>query len=513
MSVLTVTNLSHAFIDKTLYEDASFKVERQDHMGIVGQNGVGKSTLIKIITGEILPDAGNIVWQKNANIGYLDQYANLQAGTTIHDFLETAFADLFEAEQKMNQLYEDYSQNFNDDLLEKAGRLQTKLEESGFYEIETDITTVASGLGLDDIGLDRDVSELSGGQRSKVILTKLLLQNPDVLLLDEPTNYLDTKHIDWLIDYLNDFNGAFIVISHDDAFLERVTNCILDIEFGKITRYTGDLQSAFKQKDENALAYRRAYAKQQEQIEKSKAYIRKFKAGSRSKSARSREKQLAHLDVLKKPDHLVKPQIDFFYKVTESRILLSTDQLFFGYEQALNKQALDFSVAHDEKVLISGYNGIGKSTLLKTILNQIPAISGDIEISPTVKIAYYNQSLNWPHKLATPLQYLQDIYPLEKPKVLRQTLAKTGLTAQQVLSPLVDLSGGEQAKVKLAEVMLTPANLLILDEPTNHLDDATKTALSKGIQEFPGAVLFVTHEANFYDDTWIDKNINIEKLQ
>lgn len=513
MSVLTVTNLSHSFIDKTLYEDANFKVEKQDHMGIVGQNGVGKSTLIKILTGEILPDEGKITWQKNTSIGYLDQYANLTAGTTIHDFLETAFADLFETEQKMNQLYEEYSQNLDNDLLEKAGRLQTKLEESGFYEIETDITTVSSGLGLNDIGLEHDVAELSGGQRSKVILTKLLLQNPDVLLLDEPTNYLDTKHIDWLIDYLKDFTGAFLVISHDDDFLERVTNCILDIEFGQITRYTGDLKSAFRQKDENAMAYRRAYVKQQEQIEKSKAYIRKFKAGSRSKSARSREKQLAHMDVLKKPDHLSNPRIDFLYKVTESRILLTTDNLFFGYEQALNKKALDFSVARDEKVLVSGYNGIGKSTLLKTILGQIPAISGEIDTAPTMQIAYYNQSLSWPNKFATPLQYLQDAYPLEKPKILRQILAKTGLTAQQVMSPLGDLSGGEQAKVKLAEVMLTPANLLILDEPTNHLDDATKTALSKGIQEFPGAVLFVTHEASFYDDSWIDKKIDIEKLQ
>ncbi|GEL13826.1 hypothetical protein FC15_GL001086 [Lapidilactobacillus concavus DSM 17758] len=513
MSILTVTNLSHAFVDKTLYEDANFKIEQQDHMGIVGQNGVGKSTLIKILTGKLLPDEGKVVWQKNTDVGYLDQYANLTPGMTIHDFLETAYADLFDIETKMNHLYEDYATNLDDDLLEKAGKMQTLLEESGFYEIETEILRVSSGLGLDDIGLDHDVSQLSGGQRSKVILTKLLLQQPNMLVLDEPTNYLDTKHIDWLVDYLNDFAGAFLVISHDYDFLERITNCILDIEFGKITRYTGDLKTAFRQKEADALAYRRAYSKQQEQIAKSKAYIRRFKAGTRAKSAKSREKQLEHLDVLKKPDHLSQSSIQFRYQPTESRMLITTTDLYFGYDHALNKLPLDISIAGNEKILVSGYNGIGKSTFLKTILGMLPKIDGEIDYSPTLKIAYYDQSLKWPHKLETPLQYMQNAFELEKPKVLRQYLAKTGLTSQQVLSPLVDLSGGEQAKVKLAEVMTKPANLLILDEPTNHLDDSTKAALNEGIQNFEGAVLLVTHETNFYDESWLDKVIDIEKLQ
>ncbi|MFD1465600.1 ABC-F family ATP-binding cassette domain-containing protein [Lapidilactobacillus mulanensis] len=513
MSILTVTNLSHSFADKTLYENANFKIERQDHMGIVGQNGVGKSTLIKILTGELLPDEGKVVWQKNTEVGYLDQYANLVAGMTIFQFLQTAFSDLFDIEAKMNHLYEEYATNMDDDLLEKAGRMQTHLEESGFYDLDTEIVRVASGLGLDDIGLDHDVSQLSGGQRSKVILTKLLLQKPDMLVLDEPTNYLDTKHIDWLVGYLVDFPGAFLVISHDYEFLERITNSILDIEFGQITRYTGDLKTAFRQKEADAQSYRRAYSKQQEQIAKSKAYIRRFKAGTRAKSAKSREKQLSHLDVLKKPDHLSEPTIQFRYQPTDSRMLLTTQDLYFGYDQALNKLPLDISIAGDEKILVSGYNGIGKSTFLKTILGILPKIGGDIDFSPSLKIAYYDQSLRWPHKLETPLQYMQNAYELEKPKVLRQYLAKTGLTAQQVLSPLVDLSGGEQAKVKLAEVMMKPANLLILDEPTNHLDDLTKDALNKGIQSFEGAVLLVTHETNFYDESWLDKVIDIEKLQ
>ncbi|MCH4056845.1 ABC-F family ATP-binding cassette domain-containing protein [Lapidilactobacillus gannanensis] len=513
MSLLTVTDLNHTFVDKTLYDHANFKVEKGDHLGIVGQNGVGKSTLIKILTGDILPDSGKITWQKGLQIGYLDQYAHMTKGLTIREFLRTAFEQMFALEQKMNQIYENYSQTLDDDDLAKAGQIQTRLEEAGFYDVETRIETVATGLGITDMGLETDVTELSGGQRSRIILAKLLLQQPDIMLLDEPTNYLDTKHIDWLTDFLQNFSGAYLVISHDYQFLEKITNCILDIEFGQITRYTGDLQSAFKQKEANALAYRRAYTKQQEQIAKSEAYIRKFKAGSRSKSARSREKQLSHMDVLKTPDRLAQPVINFAYEPTASRILITTTDLVIGYDQPLNKKLLEFSVANEQKIVIAGYNGVGKSTLLKTLLGELPSLSGEIEKAPTLKIAYYSQSLQWPHKLATPLQYLQDLYPLEKPKILRQALARTGLTAQQAMSPINELSGGEQSKIKLAQLMLTPANLLILDEPTNHLDDATKAALRLGIQKFPGAALLVTHEMDFYDDSWIDKVINIEDYQ
>lgn len=513
MSLLTVTHLTHTFVDKTLYDDANFKVEKGDHLGIVGQNGVGKSTLIKILTGEVLPDDGKVVWQKGLQIGYLDQYAHMSKGLSIRQFLRTAFAKAFALEKKMNQLYADYSTTMSDEDLAKAGQIQTRLEETGFYDIETQIETVATGLGISDMGLDKDVTELSGGQRSRIILAKLLLQQPDVMLLDEPTNYLDTKHIDWLTAFLQDFPGAYLVISHDYKFLEGITNCILDIEFGQITRYTGDLQTAFRQKEADALTYQRAYVKQQETIAKAEAYIRKFKAGTRARSAKSREKQLVHMDVLKTPDHNAQPVIRFAYAPTASRILITTTDLTIGYDKPLNKTPLEFSVANAQKIVIAGYNGVGKSTLLKTLLGELPSLSGEIEKAPTLKIAYYSQNLDWPHKLATPLQYMQDLYPLEKPKVLRQTLARTGLTAQQALSPIDDLSGGEQSKIKLAQLMMEPANLLILDEPTNHLDDATKAALRLGIQQFDGAALLVTHEMDFYDDSWIDKVINIEDYQ
>ncbi len=241
MSVLTVTGLSQRFLDKQLYQDASFQVNEADHLGVVGQNGVGKSTLIKILTGSLEPDAGTIVWKKHLNVGYLDQYVNLKPGQTIMEFLRTAFASLYAKEAKMNEIYADYAADPDDELLEKAGTLQQELEANELYDLDTKIETVATGLGLDAIGLDHPVDALSGGQRSKIILAKLLLEKPDMLLLDEPTNYLDVSHVEWLTGWLQEFEGAFIVISHDFDFLEQVTNAILDIEFGTITKYTGSL--------------------------------------------------------------------------------------------------------------------------------------------------------------------------------------------------------------------------------------------------------------------------------
>jgi ATPase subunit of ABC transporter with duplicated ATPase domains len=229
MSLLSVEHLSHGFADKELYEDASFELNKEDHMGIVGQNGAGKSTLIKILTGETLPDKGRIVWQNKVTYGYLDQYADIPQNDTLYEFLTTAYADLFKQRDLMEKYYAEYAENLDDKLLEKAGRIQENLDANNFYEIDTEINRVMTGLGLDDIGKDHIVSEMSGGQRSKIILAKLLLQDPDVLILDEPTNYLDTAHINWLADYLNGFEGAFMVVSHDYEFLQKVTNCICDV--------------------------------------------------------------------------------------------------------------------------------------------------------------------------------------------------------------------------------------------------------------------------------------------
>lgn len=512
MSLLSVQNLSQSFIDKTLYEDASFVLNKEDHMGVIGQNGVGKSTLIKILTGEIIPDDGQVKWQRKINVGYLDQYAKLQPGVTIRGFLQTAFSSLYQKEQELNQLYARYADNGDSNLLDKAGKLQTYLEENNFYKIDTEIERVASGLGLAELGFDHDVAKLSGGQRSKIILAKLLLQNPDVLVLDEPTNYLDVSHINWLVDYLNDFEGAFIVVSHDYDFLGQIANCVIDIDFGTITRYTGTLKQALKQKQANRETYLKAYANQQRKIAKTEAYIRKNKAGTRAKSAKSREKQLARMDILTPPKNNRKAKFEFPYVATASNLLLQTQDLVIGYDHALIKSAFNFSVGGDEKVAVTGFNGIGKTTLLKTLLGQIKPIYGNFELSVTAKMAYFQQDLVWPNKNMTPLQFLQEEFERKKPRELRQALARMGLTAQQAMSPLKELSGGEQEKVKLAKMQFEPANLLFLDEPTNHLDNDTKDALRRAITSFPGGVIIVSHERDFFRGNWVDKTIDLEKL-
>ncbi|UZX31236.1 ABC-F family ATP-binding cassette domain-containing protein [Lactobacillus helsingborgensis] len=512
MSLLTVKNLGQGFEDKTLYENSSFLLNKEDHMGVTGQNGVGKSTLIKILTGEILPDEGQVKWQNKVTVGYLDQYAKLKQGVTIRQFLRTAFAQLYHKEKELNALYEKYAVTGDDSLLEKAGKVQTFLEENDFYGIDTEIERVASGLGLAELGYDHDVSELSGGQRSKIILAKLLLQKPEVLLLDEPTNYLDVSHIDWLVDYLNDFTGAFIVVSHDYDFLGRIANCIIDIDLGTITRYTGSLKQAMRQKEANRETYMKAYSNQQRKIAKTEAYIRKNKAGTRSKSAKSRARQLAKMEVLTPPKGNHKPHFTFPYVATAANLLLQTQDLVIGYDHALVKEAFNFSVGGNEKVAITGFNGIGKTTLLKTLLDQIDPIFGTFKLSETAKIAYFKQDLTWPNNNMTPLQYLQENFNRIKPKELRGALARLGVSAQQAMSPLKKLSGGEQEKVKLAKMQFEPANLLFLDEPTNHLDRDAKDALRQAIVKFPGGVIIVSHERDFFQGNWIDKTIDIETM-
>lgn len=362
------------------------------------------------------------------------------------------------------------------------------------------------------MGMDHPVEALSGGQRSKLILAKLLLEKPDMLLLDEPTNYLDVSHIAWLTDWLQNFEGAFIVISHDFDFLENVTNAVLDIEFGQITKYTGTLKQAMRQKEADHETYLKAFAKQQETIKKTEAFIRKFKAGTRATMAKSREKQLARMDKLTPPGTRSKAHLAFPYAPVNRQILVDVNDLVVGYDKPL-LQPMNFSVAKDQIIAFEGFNGVGKSTLLKTLLGLLPAISGNVEIADNVVFGYYEQELHWDQPKQSPVQYLEQRFPALTQKTVRQVLSRTALTSEEANNPLTMLSGGEQAKVKLADLMLQTTNILVMDEPTNHLDDDTKNALREGLQQYPGAVLLVSHEAGFYDSSWVDTVVNVEQLQ
>ncbi len=506
--MLKLVHITQQFADKILYENLNLQINTGEHVGLIGQNGAGKSTLIKIITGELLPDEGRVEISKNSQIGYLDQYVRMDETITIYEFLKTAFQSELDKEATISDLYVKYSEELDDSLLEKAGKLQIELDQSEFYQMDTLIAEMAKGLGIDVLGLDSQVKNLSGGQRSKVILAKLLLEKPDVLVLDEPTNHLDDQHVTWLIEFLQNFAGTFLVVSHDQVFLDAITTHIADIEFGKLTKYTGNLKKALKQKEANKETYLRQYAAQKKQIEKTESYIRKYKAGSRSTMAKSREKQLAKVERLTPPSQVAKAHFQFPYQEIVSTLAITTDQLVIGYGHPLLKP-IDLTIRYGEKIAIHGFNGIGKSTLLKTLIGDIPALSGNFSYPANTKINYFEQELQWQSPLETPLQYLGNLFPDASNKELRQHLSRAGLVNQLAQEPLKSLSGGEQSKVKLAQMTMTPGNFLILDEPTNHIDQETKESLQESLGNYLGTVIVVSHEQEFYEP-FVERVIEIE---
>lgn len=509
MSLFEVSGLSHTFGEKPLYLDASFSIIKGEHLGVVGQNGTGKSTLIKILTGEIIPDAGQLKWQPRIKVGALGQYAEVDGAYTITQYLQTAFADLYAAQGLLDGLYQSFAENGDESLLAKAAACQEQLDASGFYSIDSEISRIIFGLGLDALGVDTPMQNLSGGQRAKVILAQLLLAKADLLLLDEPTNFLDKEHIGWLAGYLAAFSGAYVVVSHDFDFLERIATSICDIEFTSIRKYHGKYSDFLKQKGQLREDYIRQFNAQQKKIEKTEEYIRKNKAGVNSKMARGRQKQLDRLEKIAPPSFTSKPTIHIEALELTAQTVLTTARLEVGYYYALLPQ-LDFTVAGGQKVVITGFNGIGKSTLLKTLIGALPPVSGSFRFAESVRTGYYEQDLHWQDGNATPMRIISEAYPRLHEKQIRKHLSLCGVKADSALQPVCTLSGGEQSKVKLCRLLLSPYNFLILDEPTNHLDADTKEALQNALIHFSGSVLLVSHEESFYRG-WADKVFSIEE--
>lgn len=510
MSLLDITELSHSFGDNLLFKNTELSLNKGEHIGIVGQNGTGKSTLIKICTEQIIPDAGRVVWQPNVTVGYLDQYAQIDKETTIKSFLKSAFVHLYEAEEKMNALYSRAADG-EADVLELAAQYQEELELHDFYLIDTRIEQVAAGLGLLSIGLGRSIEQISGGQRAKVILAKLLLEKPDVLLLDEPTNFLDKEHVTWLAGYLSGLDNAFMVISHDYGFLEKIANRICDIDNDKITKYYGTYSEFLRKKALLREDYVRQYSAQQKEIKKTEEFIRKNIAGIKSKMARGRQKQLDRMDKMEALEQKeIKPFFHFASLPSTATEHLTLKHLSIGYYYPILSD-LNFSIRGGQKVVITGFNGIGKSTLLKTLMKQVPALHGDFSFSEQVSPGYFEQDLMWEDGTQSPIRIVSDVYPSLATKEVRQQLARCGISSKHALQPIGTLSGGEQAKVKMCLLTVKPCNFLILDEPTNHLDIQAKESLQSALAEFPGTVLLVSHEEAFYRN-WVQRIINIENI-
>ena len=392
MSILNVEHLTHGFGDRAIFEDVSFRLLKGEHIGLIGANGEGKSTFMSIVTGRLMPDEGKVEWAKNVRAGYLDQHAVLEEGMTIGDVLRSAFSWLFEMETEMNQMFEQMAEAIPEEmerLLEETGTYQELLDQHDFYMIDAKVDEVARALGLLDLGLNRDVTDLSGGQRTKVLLAKLLLEKPDILLLDEPTNYLDEEHIAWLKRYLLDYENAFILISHDIPFLNEVVNIIYHMENQELNRYVGDyehFQEVYAMKKAQLEA---AYRRQQQEISELKDFVARNKARVSTRNmAMSRQKKLDKMDVIELAAERPKPEFHFQYGQTPGKMLFETQDLVIGYDEPLSKP-LNFSMERGQKIALVGTNGIGKTTLLKSILGLIPSISGECELGEKLQLGYF----------------------------------------------------------------------------------------------------------------------------
>lgn len=496
--MLEVKDLKFSYGDKELFNNVQFKIYHDEHVGLVGANGRGKSTLMNLIAHRLVPDAGDIIWDKNISFSYLDQYLKVFADVTIRQYLADVYDELFQKEEQMNALYESLAhvpESEYDKILNKAYNLQNYLEDNDFYMIKSKIGNIINGLGI-DISEKRTLKQLSGGQRVKVFLGKMLLEEKDVLLLDEPTNFLDANHIEWFAKFLNDYKKAFIIISHDTNFLNQVATSILAIENKVVMKYKGNYDAYLKQRDEKQEAYVKAYQKQQQYIKKTEEFIQKNIARSATtKQAQSRRKALAKMERLEKPQTHRKVYFEFPFTKSFHTDPLVVKNLQIGYDQVILEN-INLQFSFGGKYHIIGKNGVGKTTFIKTILGKIPALGGEVKLSDLNDIAYYEQEIVITGE--TPIEFFRNHYPLLTDNEIRSILAKYGIVGNLATKKMTQLSGGEIAKVRFARLSLVKSNLLILDEPTNHLDKIAKESLLRALADYQGTVILVSHEQIFH---------------
>lgn len=518
MSILTVKNLSHGFGDRAIFNNVSFRLLKGEHIGLIGANGEGKSTFMNIITSKMEPDEGRVEWSKRVRVGYLDQHMSLQDGMSINDVLINAFKYLFDLEAEMNQICDrmaDAQGEELEQLMEDMSTISDILTHNDFYIINTKVEEVARGLGLTDIGLKKDVQELSGGQRTRILLAKLLLQKPDILLLDEPTNYLDEQHIEWLKRYLTDYENAFILISHDLPFLNSVVNIIYHMENQELNRYAGNYDDFLRVHETKKLQLEAAYKRQQQEIDELEDFVARNKARVSTRNmAMSRQKKLDKMERIELVKEKPKPEFNFKESRASGRLIFEAKDLVIGYDKPLSKP-LNLLMERGQKIVLTGANGLGKTTLLRSILGEIDSISGNIALGDYLFTGYFEQETKEANYNTCIEEFWND-FPSFSQYEVRSALAKCGLTTKHIESKILVLSGGEQAKVRLCKLINKETNFLVLDEPTNHLDADAKQELKRALSAYKGSILLICHEPEFYKDiathvwnceTWTTKTL------
>ncbi len=506
--ILACHNIEKSFGERVIVHEGSFHIEEKEKAALVGINGAGKSTVLKMIMGEEPLDGGNIILSKGKSIGYLAQHQDLLPGSTIYEELRSARADLLEMERQIRAIELELKSLSGEALekrLETYNRLQSEFESRNGYACESEIVGVLKGLGFLENDFSKKTDTLSGGQKTRVALGKLLLTSPDILLLDEPTNHLDLNSIAWLENFLTNYTGAVFIVSHDRYFLNRVVTKVVEIENGSIRMYTGNYQAYSEKKQQIRAARLKEYLNQQREIKHQQAVIEKLKSFNREKSIRraeSREKMLEKITPLEKP---VEASTEMHFTLEPSCIsgndVLSVEGLSKQFDGQVLFSDVNFEIRRGEHVAVIGDNGTGKTTLLK-ILNQVqPADSGSFTLGAKVQIGYYDQEHHVLHDEKTIFDEISDDYPSLNNTQIRNTLAAFQFTGDEVFQEIRSLSGGEKGRVSLAKLMLSEANFLILDEPTNHLDITSKEILEEALNNYSGTVLYVSHDRYFINRT------------
>ncbi|WP_338450800.1 ABC-F family ATP-binding cassette domain-containing protein [Niallia oryzisoli] len=506
MILLQINQLCKYYGADIILSNIKLEVQTRDRIALVGRNGAGKSTLLKIIAGHLSYDSGDIIKPKEVKIGYLAQDTGLESNLSIWEEMLSVFSELRQQEKKLRSLETKMSdpavlQNETEyeKVLKEYDVLQVEFKEKGGYQFEADIRSVLHGLNFQSFDYDTKISSLSGGQKTRLALGKLLLSKPDILILDEPTNHLDIDTLSWLEQYLQGYEGAILIVSHDRYFLDKVVNQVYEISRQQITKYIGNYSSYLDKKAENYEREMKQYEKQQDEVSKLQDFIqRNLARASTTKRAQSRRKQLERMELMDRPLGSEKSaSFSFDIEKQSGNEVLHVHSLSIGYSDEAVSQNIDIRLTRGESIALVGPNGIGKSTLLKTFMKKLSPLKGEIQYGTNVTIGYYDQEQAELTSNKKVLNELWDDYPLKSEKEIRTVLGNFLFSGDDVLKIVSTLSGGEKARLALAKLMMQKANLLILDEPTNHLDLDSKEILENALVDYPGTILFVSHDRYF----------------